>query len=171
MYWGKLLTLIIQAAALVACGRPQELSALYSHVVIDLPTPQEERVSQKLRDVLMKEWTLVGIPLVVTGLTALGAAESSEIRGGLSQKWYCSSYRGKTQAKTFATGSSSIWEMLLSSEVLHSFRRYTGKTYRQSSRHGVLTERTSNGLRRTSYMDCFFQITVCCLRSSLNWSP
>ena len=83
----KALTSEFQAAALVACGKPQELAALYSHLVIGLSIQQQERVSQRLRDVLMKEWTLVGIPLVITGVAALVSAQSPAVQGGLSQKW------------------------------------------------------------------------------------
>lgn len=32
-------------------------------------------MSRRLKDVLMKEWTLVGIPLVISAVTALARAE------------------------------------------------------------------------------------------------
>jgi len=49
---------------------------------------QRENVSKRLRDVLMKAWTLVGIPLVITALASLAKAEEGlELDSDLSEKW------------------------------------------------------------------------------------
>ena len=49
---------------------------------------EKENVSKRLRDVLMKEWTLVGIPLVITAVASLAKAEEGcGFEGGLSEKW------------------------------------------------------------------------------------
>ena len=52
---------------------------------------EKDRISKRLRDVLMKEWTLVGIPLVITAVAVLAKAEQDaedSLKSGLSEKWY-----------------------------------------------------------------------------------
>lgn len=49
---------------------------------------QRENVSKRLRDVLMKAWTLVGIPLVITAVASLAKAEKDlELDSELSTNW------------------------------------------------------------------------------------
>jgi len=49
---------------------------------------QRERISKRLRDVLMKAWILVGIPLVVTAVASLAKAEEGlGLDSDLSEKW------------------------------------------------------------------------------------
>lgn len=70
-----------QAASLVACGRPEAIADLYLYLASQerfSASAQRKRLSRQLRDVLMKEWTLVGIPLVITALAALAAVEKEE---------------------------------------------------------------------------------------------
>ena len=85
-----------QASSLVACGKPEQLSALYSHLTgHETSSLERERISKRLGDVLMKEWTLVGIPLVVTAVAALAKAEEGKgLKGNLwSTKYVFSSRR------------------------------------------------------------------------------
>lgn len=67
----------VQASALVGCGKPTEVGPLYSSLVESVDEAEEKRIKQRLSDVLMKEWTLVGIPPVVYAVTALGKAETA----------------------------------------------------------------------------------------------
>ena len=82
---------MLEASTLVACGKPEEIGALSSYVQdqLDQGDATERRlVSKRLRDVLMKEWTLVGIPLVITAVAALAKAEEgSDFDDGLSEQW------------------------------------------------------------------------------------
>lgn len=92
---------ILPASTLTALGHPSLLGPLFLHVTghssttatshHDQPgipppppppspprpaSPEETRaVSLYLRDTLLKEWTLIGIPLVITAVASLGAAE------------------------------------------------------------------------------------------------
>jgi len=66
---------------LIACGRPEAIADLYLFLTSQerfSASAQRKRLSRQLRDVLMKEWTLVGIPLVITALAALAAVEKEE---------------------------------------------------------------------------------------------
>lgn len=82
---------IITASALVACGKPDQLGVLSTYINGHLgPNTQseKEKVSKQLRDVLMKEWTLVGIPLVVMAVASLAKAEEGlGFEESLSAKW------------------------------------------------------------------------------------
>ncbi|KAL8794787.1 MAG: hypothetical protein Q9195_002741 [Heterodermia aff. obscurata] len=82
---------IATAAALVSLGKPEEIGALFVHLTSSMPSEHKsskEHVSKRLRDVLMKEWTLVGIPLVVAAVASLAQAEEGlELDGRLSEKW------------------------------------------------------------------------------------
>ncbi|KAF7292811.1 Carboxypeptidase [Mycena indigotica] len=64
---------ILPASTLTALGHPTLLGPLFTHVAGDDP----KTVSLHLRDVLLKEWTLIGIPLVITALASLSTAEQS----------------------------------------------------------------------------------------------
>lgn len=77
----KLISAKPQASSLVACGRPEAIADLYLYLASQerfSASAQRKRLSRQLRDVLMKEWTLVGIPLVITALAALAAVEKEE---------------------------------------------------------------------------------------------
>ena len=71
----------VQASALVGCGQPSELGPLYKSLVGSVDETEEKRIKERLSDVLMKEWTLVGIPPVVYAVTALGKAETELYEG------------------------------------------------------------------------------------------
>ncbi|KAG7007737.1 hypothetical protein G7Y79_00008g023750 [Physcia stellaris] len=79
------------AAALVSLGKPEEIGELSLHLTKNSSSEHKdtkELISKRLRDVLMKEWTLVGIPLVITALSSLAKAEEGQnLEGGLSKKW------------------------------------------------------------------------------------
>ncbi|KAL1967041.1 hypothetical protein VTN77DRAFT_3565 [Rasamsonia byssochlamydoides] len=68
---------LIVSSVLVASGKPLELGSLYTYLVesTGADDAEENRLKARLSDTLMKEWTLVGIPLVVTAVSALGKAE------------------------------------------------------------------------------------------------
>ncbi|KAH8690766.1 hypothetical protein BGW36DRAFT_364329 [Talaromyces proteolyticus] len=68
---------LIVASVLVGCGKPAELGPLYTSLVERVDDAEEKRIKARLSDLLMKEWTLVGIPPVVYGVTALGKAETA----------------------------------------------------------------------------------------------
>lgn len=77
----KLIRAKLKASSLVACGRPEAIADLYLYLASQegfSASAQRKRLSRKLRDVLMKEWTLIGIPLVITALAALAAVEKEE---------------------------------------------------------------------------------------------
>lgn len=75
----------------MACGKPDEIGTLSTHIHVEMgPSDKEQRekVSKRLRDVLMKAWTLVGIPLVITAVASLAKAEEGlELDSDLSEKW------------------------------------------------------------------------------------
>ncbi|KAJ7057140.1 hypothetical protein C8F01DRAFT_1257064 [Mycena amicta] len=62
---------ILPASTLTALGHPTLLGPLFTHVAGANP----RIVSLHLRDMLLKEWTLIGIPLVISAVASLGAAE------------------------------------------------------------------------------------------------
>ncbi|BDD58116.1 hypothetical protein MAP00_003422 [Monascus purpureus] len=72
---------LIVAASLVASGQPSALTSLYTYITEEDPghrglSYEDERLLKaRLGDLLMKEWTLVGIPTVVVAVTALAKAE------------------------------------------------------------------------------------------------
>ena len=82
---------LIAASSLVASGKSEAIGPLFDHAVKDITSIEEkDRLSKRLRDVLMKEWTLIGIPLVITGLASLAKAEGGHgILDGeqISGKW------------------------------------------------------------------------------------
>ncbi|MCJ1366872.1 hypothetical protein MMC16_006003 [Acarospora aff. strigata] len=72
---------LLTASSLVACGRPEAIADLYQHLVTQeafATSAQRKVLSRKLRDLLMKEWTLTGIPLVITAVAALAKVEKDE---------------------------------------------------------------------------------------------
>ena len=75
----------------MACGKPEEIGTLSTQIYVEIERSdgeQREKVSKRLRDVLMKAWTLVGIPLVVTAVASLAKAEEDlELDSELSEKW------------------------------------------------------------------------------------
>ncbi|KAI9678249.1 MAG: hypothetical protein M1817_006194 [Caeruleum heppii] len=69
------------ASALVAVHRPDVLTDLYLYMIAlpEYQTSEERlRLSARLRELLVKEWTLVGIPLVIQALVALAKVEAKE---------------------------------------------------------------------------------------------
>ncbi|OJD16232.1 hypothetical protein AJ78_03569 [Emergomyces pasteurianus Ep9510] len=70
---------LLTAAALVASGKPTELGKLYEYILVteypDLTLEQERRIASRFSDLLMKEWTLVGIPSVLMALSSLARME------------------------------------------------------------------------------------------------
>ena len=75
----------------MACGKPDRIGTLSTQITSGLAPgdkEEKEKVSKRLRDVLMKEWTLVGIPLVITAVASLAKAEEGlGLEDGLSEKW------------------------------------------------------------------------------------
>ncbi|KAI9728071.1 MAG: hypothetical protein M1834_007787 [Cirrosporium novae-zelandiae] len=69
---------IIAAASLVALNKPSEIGLLFTYIRQEQKSESKEELRQvlvRLRDVLMKGWVLVGIPVVVTAVAALAGAE------------------------------------------------------------------------------------------------
>ncbi|KAB2571635.1 hypothetical protein DBV05_g9711, partial [Lasiodiplodia theobromae] len=79
---------ILPACTLTALGHPNLLGPLFLHVTghnapssqqpaaaAQLPPAETRTISLHLRDMLLKEWTLIGIPPVVTAVSSLGRAE------------------------------------------------------------------------------------------------
>ncbi|KAL0259702.1 hypothetical protein SLS55_005441 [Diplodia seriata] len=74
---------ILPASTLIALGHPNLLGPLFLHVTghnaaaptTPLPPAETRTISLHLRDMLLKEWTLTGIPLVITAVSSLGLAE------------------------------------------------------------------------------------------------
>ncbi|KAL9036642.1 MAG: hypothetical protein Q9214_006042, partial [Letrouitia sp. 1 TL-2023] len=80
------------SAALVSLGHPNEIGSLSKYIYNEFKeTDERKKVSLRLRDALMKEWTLVGIPLVVTAVASLAKAEKElglegQLERNLSEK-------------------------------------------------------------------------------------
>ncbi|KAJ7489549.1 hypothetical protein FB451DRAFT_692827 [Mycena latifolia] len=68
---------ILPASTLTALGHPTLVGPLFTHATAALPAAAARPVSLQLRDTLLKEWTLVGIPLVITAVASLAAAEKA----------------------------------------------------------------------------------------------
>ncbi|KAJ9235460.1 hypothetical protein DTO169E5_6176 [Paecilomyces variotii] len=70
---------LIVVSTLVACNKPEEIGPLYTYITESSGTAlnyeAQKRVKARLSDLLMKEWTLVGIPVVVIAITALAKVE------------------------------------------------------------------------------------------------
>ncbi|KAK8182433.1 hypothetical protein BC567DRAFT_219898 [Phyllosticta citribraziliensis] len=88
---------LLPAAAITALGHPNLLGPLFTDVLAFSPSkegsskePSSTKISLQLRDVLLKQWTLIGIPLVVTAVSSLASAEKAsgiEFPPGLSSKY------------------------------------------------------------------------------------
>lgn len=70
------------------------MSELYLHATKSGPNgeisdSEKAKISYRLRDVLMKEWTLVGIPLIIVALISLAKIEKTAemVNKDLSTKW------------------------------------------------------------------------------------
>lgn len=81
-------------AVIVASPDPTRIGALYTHLTgptTPLEPHHHTQVSVRLRDALMKEWTIIGIPPVVTAVAALARAEGNVAAASdgsvLSEKW------------------------------------------------------------------------------------
>jgi hypothetical protein len=84
---------LVAAASLIEL-QPTLLGELYVHLTksgtgSELPDPEKARLSYRLREVLMKECTIVGIVKVIVALSYLAKVEGQEGEGieGLSEKW------------------------------------------------------------------------------------
>ncbi|KAH0562021.1 hypothetical protein GP486_003275 [Trichoglossum hirsutum] len=69
------------ASSLVATGKVDSLASLYLYLtsLSQFSTSDQRKcLSRRLREVLLKEWILVGIPLVVSALAALARVEKEE---------------------------------------------------------------------------------------------
>ncbi|KAK7517794.1 uncharacterized protein IWZ02DRAFT_212441 [Phyllosticta citriasiana] len=81
---------LLPAAAITALGHPNLLGPLFTDVLAFSPERSSKKISLQLRDVLLKQWTLIGIPLVVTAVSSLASAEKAsgiEFPPGLSSKY------------------------------------------------------------------------------------
>jgi len=84
---------LVAAAALIASGKPAEVGSLSTYLRDNqkpAPSPEQRvQLSLRLRDVMMKEWTLVGIPSVIIAMTSLAKVEGEhEMQAAqLSDKW------------------------------------------------------------------------------------
>ncbi|KAK8233872.1 hypothetical protein HDK77DRAFT_238762 [Phyllosticta capitalensis] len=81
---------LLPAASITALGHPNLLGPLFTDVLAFLPERSSKKISLQLRDVLLKQWTLIGIPLVVTAVSSLASAEKAsgiEFPSGLSSKY------------------------------------------------------------------------------------
>ncbi len=81
-----------QSAVVVGSHNPAEIGSFYRYVVdnmIDGDPVKEATVSSQIRDVLMKSWTLIGIPPVITAISALIKEDDKSFLGEsmLSEKW------------------------------------------------------------------------------------
>ncbi len=61
----------------------------------ELESSEKAKISYRLRDVLMKEWTLVGIPSVIAALVSLAKVEGDieMVNKELSTKWFGSLHK------------------------------------------------------------------------------
>ena len=98
---------MVQAAVIVASPNPERIGEFCRWLVDNDPyyrLPQNSlELSLRLRDVMMKEWTLIGIPAVVIAMSALASWEGKVLERAesstLSQKWYVSSALRITRAQ------------------------------------------------------------------------
>ncbi|KAF7510526.1 hypothetical protein GJ744_006372 [Endocarpon pusillum] len=83
---------LVIAAVIVASNNPAEIGLFYRHLadhVFDGDAEKAAKASSEIRDVLMKSWTLIGIPPVVTAIPALIKEDDKSFIGEsvLSEKW------------------------------------------------------------------------------------
>jgi cytochrome c551/c552 len=81
-----------QAAVVVASHNPTEIGPFYRHLadhVFEGDAEQAATASSEIRDVLMKSWTLIGIPAIITAMAALSKEDDKSFLGEsvLSKKW------------------------------------------------------------------------------------
>ncbi|EQL35351.1 hypothetical protein BDFG_02862 [Blastomyces dermatitidis ATCC 26199] len=83
---------LLTVSALVASGKPTEVGKVYEYLVDteypNLTLEQERRIASRFSDLLMKEWTLVGIPSVLMAISSLARVEKflSATNTGLGEK-------------------------------------------------------------------------------------
>ncbi|KAF2427238.1 hypothetical protein EJ08DRAFT_359917 [Tothia fuscella] len=72
---------IVVTSTLITCGQPDAIRYIFAVIVERLRQQQEtvspkdtNALSAKLKDVLMKQWTLIGIPLVISAVPHLAKA-------------------------------------------------------------------------------------------------
>ncbi|KAH8832329.1 hypothetical protein DL96DRAFT_649695 [Flagelloscypha sp. PMI_526] len=71
----KAASYIIPASTLTASGQPQLLGPLFTHITRGMTEKEALPISIQLRDILLKQWTLIGIPLVISAVPGLAKAE------------------------------------------------------------------------------------------------
>lgn len=87
---------MLQSAALSASPSPELVAEFYTHLVQTeesfSSTEQRETLSLQLRDIIVKQMTLLGAPQAIMALVPLAAAEGSPSEKAtdsqLSNKWY-----------------------------------------------------------------------------------
>lgn len=83
---------LVIAAVIVASHTPSEIGSFYRHLTKTILEGESEKAataSSEIRDVLIKSWTLIGIPPVITAIAALTKEDDGAFQGDsmLSQKW------------------------------------------------------------------------------------
>lgn len=81
-----------QVAVIVASHDPADAGPFYRYVldhVLGSDPKKATKASSQIRDVLMKSWTLIGIPPVIIATSALLKEEDKSYLGEseLSEKW------------------------------------------------------------------------------------
>lgn len=70
-----------KASALIACSDPNNFGRLYRYLV-ELPeyatSEQRRALSRRLREQLLKQWVVIGIPRTITAVRALVREEKPE---------------------------------------------------------------------------------------------
>lgn len=66
---------ILAASTLTACGHPQSVGPIFTCLTARLSQREAHTISLQMRDILLKQWTLIGIPLVISAVPSLAAAE------------------------------------------------------------------------------------------------
>lgn len=92
---------LVTASALIASGKPEELSSFYAYAIgphSPLTENEKDELSSRLQDVLAKAWTLVGIPLVVIAAAALAKVEKTNNQE-MSKGWVPPQLTDETTAK------------------------------------------------------------------------
>lgn len=68
-------------SSLITVSNPANITHLYSFLIAqpEWSTPEQRRVlSRRLREQLMKQWVVIGIPRVITAVLSLAQAEAPE---------------------------------------------------------------------------------------------
>lgn len=158
-----------QASTLVACNKPEELGPLYTYITetssgTALNYEAQKRVKARLSDLLMKEWTLVGIPVVVIAITALAKVEKGVKEEDVKvpekrcvsfsfpyENWLVNELNRKKKKKkntNTSAESPSILTVRFPSEELNSSKRCIRRIWLRSSPRGVPTDRISSGWKK-----------------------